>query len=124
MHELGVTQRILEIALAHAQGRRITDIYLVIGEMSSMVDDSVQFYWEIIAQDSPAQDAVLHFERVQAEFQCEDCQAVYLLRESDLICPRCGSSHVRLVRGDEFYLAAIDVDEEKEGQYADENTGC
>ena len=47
MHELPVTESILEIALRHAQeagARRITDLYLIIGQLSTIVDDSIQFY--------------------------------------------------------------------------------
>ncbi len=41
MHELAITQRILEIALEHAGragARRITAIHLVVGDLSSVVD--------------------------------------------------------------------------------------
>ena len=31
MHEMSVTQGVLNMALEHAQGRRITDIYLQVG---------------------------------------------------------------------------------------------
>ena len=46
MHELAVTQSILEIALRHAErasARRILSINLVIGELTGFVDDSIQF---------------------------------------------------------------------------------
>jgi hydrogenase nickel incorporation protein HypA/HybF len=52
MHELAVTESILEIALRHAQehnARHITGLYLVLGQWASIVDDSVQFYWDIIS---------------------------------------------------------------------------
>jgi|GEM_PF-5568018 len=52
MHELSVTESVLEIACRHAgkaQAKRVTDIYLVIGRLSSIVDDSVQFYWNLIS---------------------------------------------------------------------------
>ena len=55
MHELPVTESVLEIALRHAKGagaERITNIYLVIGQLSSIVDDSIQFYWDIVSKDS------------------------------------------------------------------------
>jgi hydrogenase nickel incorporation protein HypA/HybF len=48
MHELAVTESILEIAMqeavAHAASK-VTDIYLSLGQLSSIVDESVQFYW-------------------------------------------------------------------------------
>ncbi|MCJ7724498.1 MAG: hydrogenase maturation nickel metallochaperone HypA, partial [Anaerolineales bacterium] len=67
MHELSVTQSVLEIALRHARqnnARRITDLYLVIGELASIVDDSVQFYWDMISKDTIAEGARLHFKRL------------------------------------------------------------
>lgn len=44
MHELAVTRSILEIATRYASqanASRVTDIYLVIGQLSTIVDDSV-----------------------------------------------------------------------------------
>ncbi|HEX2994458.1 MAG TPA: hydrogenase maturation nickel metallochaperone HypA, partial [Anaerolineales bacterium] len=73
MHELAVTQSILDLALKHADqaaAKRVTDIHIVMGELSSNVDDSIQFYWEIIAKGTLAEGAQLHFQRVPAEFEC------------------------------------------------------
>ena len=58
MHELTVTESLLELALRHAKTndtKRINDLYLVIGQLSSIVDDSVQFYWDIIAKNTLAE---------------------------------------------------------------------
>ena len=47
MHELPVTESILEIALRHAQkadATRITDLHLVIGQLATLVDDSIFGY--------------------------------------------------------------------------------
>ena len=114
MHELAVTQSVLEIALRHATeagGQRITDIHLVIGELSTNVDESVQFYWDILAQGTAAEGAKLHFRRVPAELQCLSCLAKYPLAGGGLACPRCGSAGAKILAGEEFSLEAIDVDE-------------
>ena len=80
MHELAVTQSILDISLRHAEkagAKRITDINLVIGQFSSIVDDSVQFYWDIVAKETLAQGATLHFNRIPGEMTCKSCGYVF-----------------------------------------------
>jgi len=113
MHELSVTQNILEIVLRHAetaQAQRITHIYLVIGQLSSFVDDSIQMYWDIVSQDTIAVGATLHFQRLPAQLQCRHCQTTYSPDGQDLVCPTCGGVNIQVVGGDEFYIEAIDVE--------------
>jgi hydrogenase nickel incorporation protein HypA/HybF len=115
MHELMVTESLLEIALRHAleaEAGRITDLYLVIGELSSVIDDSVQFYWDIVSEGTLAEGALLHFRRIPAEMACQECAATYDPK-TDLTCPACGSSKVRIVSGQEFYLEAIEVNSDQ-----------
>jgi hydrogenase nickel incorporation protein HypA/HybF len=117
MHELAVTQSVLQIALQHAgEGCRcrVTDLYLVVGQLSSMVDESVQFYWNIISEGTAAEGANLHFKRIPAEMQCRDCSQRYALGGDEFTCPTCGSASVRLVSGDEFYLEAIEIEPDLE----------
>lgn len=113
MHELMVTESILEIALRHAQDAgagKITDLYLVIGELSTVVDESVQFYWDFVSEGTAAEGAKLHFRRIPAELLCQACGHSYSVKE-DLTCPKCHSSNVRIVAGREFSLEAIEVDQ-------------
>ena len=113
MHELPVTESILEISLRHArqaEARRITDLYLVIGQLASIVDDSVQFYWDIISKDTLADGARLHFRRIETEMRCLDCSLNYKPAASDMACPSCGGSNVRVIAGEEFFLESIDVE--------------
>jgi hydrogenase nickel incorporation protein HypA/HybF len=52
MHELPATEGILNVALEAAQqngARRIIAIDLTIGELAGIVDDSVQFYFDILS---------------------------------------------------------------------------
>ncbi len=114
MHELPVTESILKIALQHAAmagAPRITNLYIVAGQLASIVDDSVQFYWDIISKDTIAEGAQLHFRRIPAEFLCLNCEQRYAPTPDELACPQCGSVRVKVVAGEEFYLEAIDVEE-------------
>lgn len=112
MHELSVTTSILEIALRHARAAgatRITDLHLVIGQLSSIVDDSVQFYWDIVSENTLAAGSRLHFRRVPAELTCLDCGARYAPGSADS-CPACGSTRAQITAGEEFYLDSIEVE--------------
>jgi hydrogenase nickel incorporation protein HypA/HybF len=110
MHELSVTQGILDIALKNAGARRIKQVNLVIGQFSSIVDDSVQFYWEVISKDTPAEGSALHFERIPGEMTCRACGHVFRLNGETFACPSCSSTSVRISKGSEFQVKSIDVE--------------
>jgi hydrogenase nickel incorporation protein HypA/HybF len=113
MHELSVTESLLEIAQRHAAqagARRVTDLYLVIGRLASIVDDSVQFYWDSLSQGTICEGARLHFERLPAKLMCLNCGETYLLEEDLAPCPKCGSDRVQVLGGTEFHLDSIGVE--------------
>ncbi len=112
MHELTVTQSLLDIALRHAEkaeAKKIAALYLVIGQMASIVDDSVEFYWDMIAKDTIAEGAKLHFRRIPTVFLCLDCNNQFSPSAGMILCPSCNSSHLKIVSGEEFYVEAIDI---------------
>lgn len=115
MHELAVTESILEIANRHAVAAgatKITGIYITLGKLSSIVDDSVQFYWDIISQATLAEGAVLHFNRVPAKMRCNNCSAEYEMQDQLAPCPNCESNNLTLISGDEFWLESIEIEKE------------
>jgi len=112
MHELPVTENILEISLRHAKeanASRINDIFIVIGQLSSIVDDSIQFYWDIISKDTIAENAKLHFNRIPIQLLCNDCNTTYSPQNDNLACVACKSKNVKIISGREFYLEAIEI---------------
>ena len=113
MHELAVTENILSIALKHAeqnQAARVTDINITIGQLSSIVDDSIQFYWDIVCADIICAGSKLHFQRIPAEFFCTECDTRFNMDQQLAPCPNCGSIRVRIVSGEEFFLESIEIE--------------
>ncbi len=103
----------MKIAVEHAEkanARRVTDLHIVIGDLASMVDDSIQFYWDIIARDTIAEQATLHFRRLPAQLQCNTCSEKYQPTEKELICPTCHGIGAKIISGEEFFLESIDVE--------------
>ncbi|MCL4256035.1 MAG: hydrogenase maturation nickel metallochaperone HypA [Anaerolineae bacterium] len=109
MHELSITQTILDIALKHANGAIITDIRLVIGDLTSLVDECIQFYWDIISENTNAVGAILHFKRIPAQAHCQACERDYAIQEEGLLCPHCRSHRVVITTGKEFFVESIDI---------------
>lgn len=119
MHELAVTQGILSVALEAAEragARRIDAIDLVIGDLTSIVDDSVQFYFDMLARGSAAEGAALRFRRVPAKGHCFACGAQFTVGPAlAAACPACDSGQIIVTGGREFYVESIEVDNENPG---------
>lgn len=117
MHELPATRGMLDVALdaaAAAGASRIHEIHLVIGDLSSMVDDSVQFYFDLLAEGTAAQGARLVFRREAAVLRCSACGLEKGVRAPlPPACPRCGDLRVRVEGGQEFRVDSIEVDDPK-----------
>jgi hydrogenase nickel incorporation protein HypA/HybF len=118
MHELSVTQSVLSVALRYAEeagATRITDLYLVIGELSSIVDDSLQFYWDIVGKDTIAEGARLHFRRTPGRLRCLTCNTEFDIADRyDFTCPHCGGQQTQIAGGDEFQLESIEIATDEE----------
>jgi len=111
VHELPISQDILSIALRHAgDAKRIIHLYLVIGDLSSIVGDSIQFYWDFISKGTLAEGSTLHFERIKTRFRCSDCESEFEPVGRNFECQECGSHQVELVAGREFRLESIEVE--------------
>lgn len=113
MHELGITEQLLTLTLRHAEQAgavRVTRLNLVIGEFSSVVDESVQLYWNMISENTMAANAELHFERVAGRLVCDDCGGEFLFSEFAGQCPHCDGIHTRIIDGSQFHLESIEVE--------------
>ncbi len=112
MHELPVTEDILRIVADHAQkagATRVTRINLVIGELTSFIDDSIQFYFEMLAPGTPAEDATLHFQRIKTRFRCHRCGQEFEPEGRNWTCPACSALGGDVIAGKEFYVESIEV---------------
>jgi hydrogenase nickel incorporation protein HypA/HybF len=117
MHELSVTEAILNTTIKYAQkerANRVTDIYLVIGDLSSIVDDCIQFYWEILSKDTICKNSKLHFDRIPGKMKCLDCKYEYNLKGELMPCPKCASLNLKVIAGTEFNLDSIEIENDEE----------
>jgi len=111
MHELPVVLDIVHVMDEESKKRgieKITQIDLVIGELSSIIGESVQMYFEVVAENNVCAGAKLTFEHKPAMLKCKQCSKEFP-HEKSFSCPYCGGDAV-LVKGTgrEFYIRSFD----------------
>jgi Zn finger protein HypA/HybF involved in hydrogenase expression len=117
VHELGITEGIIERAREAAQaasGVRVTDVYLVITPAADFTADSIEMYFEMLTDgDDYFRDARLHWERQTAAASCLQCGAAFQASEPRPDCPLCRGRQVRFdSRAPMLQLVGVDVEEE------------
>lgn len=110
MHELEVANQIIRIVgNAANDAKKITAINLVIGEMSSIIDESFKESFKILAQDERYNQTKLSFKRIKSTFHCEDCN-IDFEKNCYFTCPSCGKVGQYNNDANEFYVESIEVE--------------
>ncbi len=113
MHELSITQGILDIAAkkaGEAGAKRVARINIVTGELSGIVDDCVEFYFDFLSKDTVAAQAKLSFQHPPTQLRCRKCTNVFTPGDLDWTCPRCREKAVEIISGRECYVESIEVE--------------
>jgi hydrogenase nickel incorporation protein HypA/HybF len=113
MHEMSISQALLDMAVdkaGEAGAASIKQINLVIGEMSSVIDESVQFYFDFLSKGTPAEGALLTFKRLPVRARCRACSTEFQPEGEIWRCPQCGEQNFELCGGSEFYMDSIEVE--------------
>lgn len=113
MHELSVTEQVLNVTLEHARqakAQRVIKVNLMIGELTSYVGESIQFYFDLLSKGTEAEKASLSISRIPAKVRCQKCKNEFTPDRGDWLCPRCGGFSEEVLSGREFYVESIEVE--------------
>ena len=113
MHELAITQSMFDLVLEQAEkarAKKVGKINLVIGEMTGVVGECVQFYFPFLSQGTIAEGATLCFIVVSTTARCRDCGQEFRLQEFDWNCPNCGGNSIEIIAGKELFVESIEVE--------------
>jgi len=113
MHELSITQSMLDLVLEQAQNagaKEVGKINLVLGEMTGLVDRSVRFYFDFLSKGTAAEGAKLSFKLIPTTARCRNCANDFRLGEFDWTCPYCKGNNIEIVGGKELFVESIEVE--------------
>jgi hydrogenase nickel incorporation protein HypA/HybF len=77
-------------------------IYLIVGELSGVVKEAVDFYFSFLSRDTIAENASLFYMHIPAQLRCRNCNAVFSPEKLDFHCPSCNEQQVEIISGREL----------------------
>lgn len=113
MHEAGIAQNILEIALNEAKkngDKKITLVSVRIGKMTAIDEASLRFAFDALKVETKAENALFEFQCIPLLGRCLDCGAESELENYFVLCPKCSSGNVKILSGNELEMSHIEVD--------------
>lgn len=114
MHEYGQTKQIVKIVNDAAQklgAVKVNTVHLVVGENTSIIPQSVEMYFDMIAKGTAAEGAKLDVRVVKSEMHCPLCDKNFQRPRFSFACPECGTLGTPTDIGNEFYVESIEVED-------------
>ena len=111
MHELAITQSVVDMVVERTAGRRVGRVRLDVGALSGVVPDAMQFCYELIVSGTSLEDSTLVIEQTPGAAHCRSCGQDFALDSLILLCS-CGSAEVDLTAGRELRVLSVELEVE------------
>ncbi len=108
MHELAVTESIVEGVAARVEGARVTRVILEIGKLSGISAESIRFYFDTCARGTPLEGARLEIRDIPGRARCRSCGSETEVPDLLSSCV-CGAPRVELISGTQLIVKAVEV---------------
>ncbi|MGH3424332.1 MAG: hydrogenase maturation nickel metallochaperone HypA [Nocardioidaceae bacterium] len=108
MHELSITQSVVDAVVDRTDGRKVTAVHLKVGRLSGVVPDAMRFCFDLVTDGTTLAGAELQIEEPAGEATCHDCRTRFELCDLILLCP-CGSADVEVLSGRELSVTSVEV---------------
>ena len=115
MHEMSLAINIADLAQAkalEAGGGRIKTIELDIGALAGVMQESLEFCFEMAANDTLAAGASLCIHWSKGKGKCVACHAVLEIERFGSVCTECGN-FLTILSGEDLRLLAIILEDEE-----------
>jgi hydrogenase nickel incorporation protein HypA/HybF len=113
MHEFSIASAVVDTAVRHAGGRRVTLVSVRTGFLRQVVPDALEFAFGIVARETVCEGARLEQEIVPARLRCRACEEVSEIDMPVFRCAACASVEVDVLTGEELEVESIEVSEEE-----------
>ncbi|WP_347906071.1 hydrogenase maturation nickel metallochaperone HypA [Pseudomonas purpurea] len=111
MHELSITQSIVDACCERAGGARVLCVTLEVGNLSCVMPQALRFCYDVVTEGTPLQGSVLEIIRVPGLSRCRECGATVAMDDMLSTCA-CGSVNLeRPHGGDQLRIKSMEIEE-------------
>ncbi|MPZ65381.1 MAG: hydrogenase maturation nickel metallochaperone HypA [Pseudonocardiaceae bacterium] len=108
MHELSITQSVVTTVSERLPDATVRRIRLEIGRLSGVAADSVRFCFDMVAEGTPLDGAVLEITESSGRARCRSCGEEFEVNDLLALCD-CGSADLELLAGQELLIKEVEV---------------
>ena len=108
MHEMALTQSVVDAVCEHAAGRHVHSVKVQIAALCAVVPDAMQFCFELATEGTVADGARLDLDVQPGAARCRTCTKEFELHDLILLCP-CGSADVEVLAGRDLKILSMEV---------------
>ncbi|HEX5292477.1 MAG TPA: hydrogenase maturation nickel metallochaperone HypA [Streptosporangiaceae bacterium] len=108
MHELAITEGVVDAVTGRLPDARITCVRLEIGALSGVVADSVRFCFDLVTEGTNLEGARLEISEPPGLCSCRVCGVNFEPSGPIAICP-CGSAEVTVLAGQDLKITSVQV---------------
>jgi len=108
VHELAITEGLVDAVTERLPGQRVTCVRLEIGALSGVVADSVRFCFDLVTEGTDLDGAALEISQSPAVCRCRVCGGDFEPDGPLVMCP-CGSAEVTVLTGQDLKITSVQV---------------
>jgi len=109
MHELAITEAVVNAVIERTGDAPVTCVRLEIGKLSGVVPDAVRFCFDLVCEGTPLQGAALEIVEPGGSGTCRGCGQAFDVNDPIVLCPGCGSADVAVHAGRDLRILSVDV---------------
>lgn len=109
MHEIGLCEGVLAVALDAACGEQVTRVRIRAGQLQGVVPEVFSQGWEMVSDGTGAAGSRLELYEVPARVSCRSCGEGSDAVSAPAACRSCGSQDFELSAGDELVVEEVEV---------------
>lgn len=109
MHELSITQEVVDQIVAKLGDVPVRRVRLEVGRLSGIVPDAMAFCFELVTAGTGLEGAALEFDEPPGAARCRSCGAGFETAEVLPLCD-CGSADVEVTGGAGLRIREVEVD--------------